>query len=334
MREVAEVAGVAMSSVSRVLSGHPDVSDRMRECVMVAVEALGYTPDILAQSLRRRATLSIGFVAGDISNPLMASIVKGGEAELRRGEYSMLLTDSEGDPERDAEHIRLFEQRRVDGLMLSLASEDHPGTLAALRGTDTPRVVVDRALPADVDASSVLSDHRTGMRAAVGHLLDLGHRRIGLILGSPVRPARERLRGLEDAYADRGLPGTFVVGEGVLSPRHGRDATRRLLDAAEPPTAIITGGNQLLSGTLIELRDRGLAVGAAVSVVSCDSISTTELHQPPIAVIRRDPVALGRRAAELLLRRLDGGAAPESVTLPTEFVARASCAPPREAPAR
>jgi LacI family transcriptional regulator len=317
-----------MSSVSRVLSGHPDVSEGMRERVMVAVDRLGYTPDMLAQSLRRRATLSIGFVAGDISNPLMASIVKGAEAELRRGEYSMLLTNSEGDPDRDAEHIRLFEQRRVDGLMLSVAHEGHPETLAALRETETPRVVVDRQLPPDMHASAVLSDHRSGMRDAVGHLLDLGHRRIGLILGRPVRPARERLQGLEEAYADRDLPGTYVVSEGVLSPQHGRDATRRLLEAGEPPTAIITGGNQLLSGTLLELRERGLAVGPDVSVVSCDTISTTELHQPPIAVIRRDTVELGRRAAELLLRLLDGAAAPESVTLPTEFVARESCAPP------
>lgn len=331
MREVAAAAGVAMSSVSRVLNDHPDVSDAMRARVMEAVERLGYTPDMLAQSLRRRATLSIGFVAGDISNPLMASIVKGAEAELRRGDYSMLLTNSEGDPQRDAEHVRLFEQRRVDGLMLSVAREDHPATLAALVDTDTPRVVVDRELPPDMDASYVFSDHRSGMRAAVGHLLDLGHRRVGLILGRPVRPARERLRGLEEAYADRGLPSTFTVSEGVLSPRHGRDATRRLLDADEPPTAIITGGNQLLAGTLLELRSRGLAVGPDVSIVSCDTISTTELHQPPIAVVRRDTVELGRRAAELLLRRLEGAAAPESVTLPTEFIARESCAPPRGA---
>jgi LacI family transcriptional regulator, galactose operon repressor len=329
MREVADVAGVAMSSVSRVLSGHPDVSEGMRRRVMAAVETLGYTPDMLAQSLRRRATLSIGFVAGDISNPLMASIVKGAERELRRRQYSMLLMNSEGDADRDAEHIRLFEQRRVDGLMLSLAREDHPSTLAALAGTDTPRVLVDRHLPAGANASGVLSDHRSGMRAAVGHLLDLGHRRIGLILGRPVRPARERLSGLEDAYSERGLPGTFTVSEGVLSPEHGRDATRRLLDVEEPPTAIITGGNQLLAGTLEELRERSLLVGADISIVSCDTISTTELHQPPIAVVRRDTVELGRRAAELLLRRLEGAAAPETVTLPTEFVARASCATPR-----
>jgi LacI family transcriptional regulator len=329
MREVADAAGVAMSSVSRVLSGHPDVSDGMRRRVMAAVDSLGYTPDMLAQSLRRRATLSIGFVAGDISNPLMASIVKGAERELRRRQYSMLLMNSEGDADRDAEHIRLFEQRRVDGLMLSLAREDHPSTLSALAETDTPRVVVDRQLPAATNASGVLSDHRSGMRAAVGHLLDLGHRRIGLILGRPVRPARERLSGLEDAYSERGLPGTFTVSEGVLSPEHGRAATRRLLDVEEPPTAIITGGNQLLAGTLEELRDRSLLVGADISIVSCDTISTTELHQPPIAVVRRDTVELGRRAAELLLRRLEGATAPETVTLPTEFVARGSCAPPR-----
>jgi LacI family transcriptional regulator len=329
MREVADAAGVAMSSVSRVLSGHPDVSPAMRERVNRAVAELGYAPDMLAQSLRRRATLTIGFVAGDISNPLMAAIVKGAEGELRRAGYSMLLANSEGEPQLDADHVRLFEQRRVDGLMLSVAREDHGDTLAALAATDVPRVVVDRELPAATSASSVFSDHRYGMRAAVGHLLDLGHRRIGLILGRPVRPARERLAGLEEAYAERGLPGSFTVSEGVLSAWHGRDATARLLDAPDPPTAVVTGGNQLLAGALQELRQRSLTVGADVSLVSCDTIATTELHQPPIAVVRRDTAELGRRAAELLLRHLGGSAVPESVTLPTEFVPRASCVAPR-----
>src|SRR5690606_16311322 len=118
MREVADRAGVAMSSVSRVLSGHPDVSAGMRERVMAVVAELGYQPDLLAQSLRRRATRSVGFVVGDIANPLLAEIVKGGERALRDGGYSMLLTDSENEPARDADHMRLLEQRRVDGLML------------------------------------------------------------------------------------------------------------------------------------------------------------------------------------------------------------------------
>jgi LacI family transcriptional regulator, galactose operon repressor len=125
MRQVAEMAGVAMSSVSRVLSGHPDVSPAMRERVMEAVERLGYEPDLLAQSLRRKATRSVGFVVGDISNPLLAEITLGAETTLREAGYSMLLTNSENDPALDASHVRLLMQRRVDGLMLSLASEDH-----------------------------------------------------------------------------------------------------------------------------------------------------------------------------------------------------------------
>jgi len=328
MREVAEMAGVAMSSVSRVLSGHPDVSEKMRDRVMAAVDQLGYQPDLLAQSLRRRATLSVGFVVGDIANPLLAEIVKGAETTLHEAGYSMLLANSENDPTRDTDHVRLFEQRRVDGLLLSLASEDN-GELAELLGAlETPSVLVDRELPADAGASAVLSDHRTGMRAAVDHLLELGHRRIGLVLGQPMRPSRERRRGLEEAYAARGLPATYTVVEGMLAPAHGRTATRRLLDQDQPPTAIVAGGNQLLIGALEELRERGIRVGEQMALVSCDAIPLTELLEPPIAVIRRDNREIGRQAALLMLRHMAGEETRERVLLPTEYLPRPSAAPP------
>jgi LacI family transcriptional regulator len=330
MREVAERAGVAMSSVSRVLSGHPDASAGMRERVMAVVAELGYQPDLLAQSLRGGETRSVGFVVGDIANPLLAEIVKGAERELRDKGYSMLLTNSENRQERDAAHVRLFEQRRVDGLMLSLASEDNDETLELLRHSDTPTVLVDRELPPDVGASAVLSDHRTGMRDAVGHLLDLGHRRIGLILGqSSIRPSRERRAGAAQAFSDRKLPVSYFAIEGMLGAEHGRNATRQLLDGAQPPTAIVAGGNQLLIGALEEILDRELAIGSDISLVSCDAIDVTELFQPPIAVIRRDNREIGRQAAGLLLERVtevDPGA--RTVILPTMFVPRASCGPP------
>lgn len=331
MREVAELAGVAMSSVSRVLSGHPDVSEGMRGRVMAAVEQLGYQPDLLAQSLRRRATLSVGFVVGDIANPLLAEIVQGAETTLREAGYSMLLANSENDPTRDTDHVRLLEQRRVDGLMLSLASEDNAELTELLGALETPVVLVDRELPAEAAASAVLSDHRTGMRAAVEHLLELGHRRIGLVLGQPMRPSRERRRGLEEAYAARGLAPTYTIVEGMLDPNHGRTATRGLLDQAEPPTAIVAGGNQLLIGALTELRDRGVRVGEDISLVSCDAIPVTELFTPPIAVIRRDNREIGRQAALLMLRHMGGEETRERVLLPTEFVSRPSAAPPKGA---
>lgn len=328
MREVAEYAGVAMSSVSRVLSGHPDVSPEMRERVERAVAQLGYQPDMLAQSLRRRATRTVGFVVGDISNPLLATIALGAETALREAGHSMLLTNSENRPDLDAAHVRLLTQRRVDGLLLSLAAEDHPDTIALLQRVEIPIVLVDRELPQSVHASAVLSDHRTGMRDAVGHLLDLGHRRIGLILGPSLRFSRERLLGLRDAYAQRGLSDESLVLQGTLAETHGREATAKMLDDAAPVTAIVAGGNQLLIGALAELQARDLRVGEQISLVSCDAISVTEFFSPPIAVVIRENEELGRRAAELLLEQMRDEQPPRQITLPTEFVPRASCAPP------
>jgi LacI family transcriptional regulator len=329
MRQVAERAGVAMSSVSRVLSGHPDVSPAMSEKVMRAVEELDYQPDILAQSLRRQETLSVGFVVGDISNPLIAEIATGVESTLHTHGYSLLLTNSLGDPLLEAAHIALLSQRRVDGLVISVLDETHPALLAKLRDLEIPVVVLDRNLPAEIPVSRVLSDHRGGMKAAGLHLLGLGHRKIGLISGAAVRPALERRAGLEEAFAAFGLPPTYTADESVFSVEHGAAAMRRLLDRPEPPTAIIAGGNQLMLGALRVVSERGLTLGRDLSFVGCDDVAVTDLFQPPVAVLRRDNHAMGRTAAELLLGRLRGGAPPSDVVLPTEFVARPSCGPPR-----
>ncbi|HEU4703689.1 MAG TPA: LacI family DNA-binding transcriptional regulator [Conexibacter sp.] len=331
IKEVAQRAGVAVSSVSRVLSDHPDVSPEMRERVMAAVAETGYRPDMLAQSLRSRSTKLLGFVVGDISNPLLAEIALGAETALREAGYSMLLTNSNNDAELEAEHVAMLRQRRVDGMLLSLAAEDHPGTLAALADAEVPAVLIDRELagpPDGVRLGAVLSDHRSGMRDAVAHLLELGHRRIGLILGQPMRFSRERLRGLEDAYAERDLPATHVVIEGRLGSEHGRAATAQLLDGADPVTAVVAGGNQLLIGALQEIRARGLRIGSELSLVSCDEVPLTELLEPPIAVVRRDTGELGLRATQMLLDAIAHETVPETVVLPTEFVPRPSCAPP------
>jgi LacI family transcriptional regulator len=325
MREVAELANVAISSVSRVLSNHPDVSPAMRARVLAAVRQLEYEPDFLAQSLRRGATLSVGFVVGDISNPLMADIVSGAESELRGAGYSILLMNSENDPSLDVAHVRFFLSRRVDGLILSLASERDPRTLELLRAVDVPIVVVDRDVPPDVRASAVLSDHNAGMTAAVNYLLDAGHRRIALIAGSlDVRPGHVRVAALREAVALRGLPNAGVIVSGSFTVDHGQAATHELLDLPIPPTAIISGSNQILVGCLRALRQRRLRVGRDISLVTCDDVPLVELYEPPIASISRDSVDLGRQAARLLLRRLHEGIPQEIVITPTVFRPRSS----------
>ena len=327
MREVADLADVAISSVSRVLSGHPDVSADMRERVLDAVNQLEYEPDFLAQSLRRGATLSVGYVVGDISNPLIATITSGAESVLRQAGYSMLLMNSENDPELDAAHIRFFQARRVDGMILSLASEREQATLDVLAQVDVPVIMVDRDVDAQLDASIVRNDHKAGMRVAVDHLLDLGHRRIVLITGGlDLWPVRERIAGLTEAVAARGVPDETSTLVGSLSAEHGERSTEQVLAMHPRPTAIIAGGNQVLSGCIRSLHRHGIRIPEDISLVTCDEVDLSELHAPPIASIARDTLRLGNTAAQLLLERIDGGE-PRTVLLPTTFNPRPSCGP-------
>lgn len=330
MREVAELADVAISSVSRVLSGHPDVSSEMKERVLDAVAQLEYEPDFLAQSLRRGQTLSVGFVLADISNPLMADIVLGAEAELRGAGYSLVLMNSENDPSLDAAHIRFFHSRRVDGMILSLASESSAATIEGIEAANVPVVLVDRELPAELGASAVFNDHTTGMEAAVRYLIGVGHRRIALITGSVEQlPGRQRIKGMQNAIAETNGTVEGIYLPGSFSREHGEVAARTLLSGPDRPTALIAGGNQLLIGVLRVLREHQLRVGTDVSLVTCDDVPLSELYRPPIASIARDTVGLGRSAADLLLRRLgEHPGPPETLVLATVFTPRPSVAPP------
>lgn len=327
IKEVAERAGVAFSSVSRVLSNHPDVSEVMKHRVNDAVAALGYQPDLLAQGLRTGATMTIGFVAGDISNPLMSEIAFAAEVELRKANYSMLLTNSTNRPELDVAHVRLLNQRRVDGVMLSVTDESDGILNALLKGLTIPAVLVDRQIKG-LSVSAVLSDHASGIEAAVDHLAELGHRRIGLVNGNPrVRPARQRAAGLRNA-ARKHEGVTVAVRSTDFSAASSAAATHELLASPEPPTAVIAGSNQILVGVLEAFRELGVSVPGDLSLVTCDHTPLAKFLTPEISTISRSPTQIGMKAAQLLLDQLKGGAAQVAV-LPTHFRPTSSCAAPK-----
>lgn len=327
IKAVAELAGVGIASVSRVLSGQPGSSPQLTQRVLEAARALGYTPNALAQGLRRRVTRSIGFVGSDITNPLIASIVGGAESVLSLAGFSVLLTNSGGVASVDAERIEVLLQRQVDGLIVLPALEDDPGTLAALRNTQTPVVLIDRTLPADIPAHYVLSDHYRGVGDAARYLLAAGHRRLGLVVGQNVRPTRERVRAVEDAYDSAGIAHDIWVHSGALSLEHGEQALEAMLSSDTPPSAVILGGIQLLEGALGVVHRRGLQLGRDFSLVCCGDAPLSRFHQPPIATVMRDSALLGKRAAELLLAQIEAPGASEPVYLPTWFEPRASCGP-------
>lgn len=331
IKEVAKLAGVAPSSVSRALNDHPDVSIEMKARVRRAAERLGYQPDFLAQSLRRGATRMVGFIVRDISVPLFADIVKGAERELENHGYSVLLMNSLRLPALEAKHIRLLSQRRVDGLILSMASEANSDTIAALHRVQAPTVLLDREL-AGMAVDTVLFDHAFGVHHAVSTLLELGHRRIGLIVGAPdIRPSRERLRGYISAHEEAGISVSWenVVQIGTYTRNFAVDASLSLLNRPLRPTAIVAADSQLGVGLLSALSTRGLRHGRDVAIVICDDLEFLQFLDPPVSVVYRNAQAMGTAAARLLLQRIaDPSAHPMIEMLPTRFVPRGTTGPP------
>lgn len=325
IREVAASAGVAISSVSRVLADHPDVSDDMRARVQRAVRESGYEPNTAAKTLRSGKSMSVGFVIGDISNPLMSAIALAAETRLAEDNYTLLLANSRGTAEQDLENVRLFRQRRVDGLLLSITDESNRTLRRELTRFDKPVVLLDRRLEKISTVSSVFFDHYTGFVAATEHLLSLGHRRIGLIAGSDkVRPARERLAAVRQVM-DTVEGATLAVRLGMLGRAQGSMAVESLMAENSRPTAIICAGNQLLAGTLSALRAHGVRIPRDMSLVTTDDTELAEFHQPPIATVARDAGSLGHVAAEVLLRQMAGEPSGRPVTLPTRFEPAGSC---------
>jgi len=320
MHDVAARAGVALSSVSRVLSKHPDVSEKMRARVLQAAAELEYEPDYLAQSLRLGSTMTVGFTVRDISNPIFSGIAKGAETALRPRGYSMLMADSDGDPEVELSHLTLFKRRRVDGYILSLASEIHGPTFTALAALGRPMVVVDRDVPS-VSAGVVLCDHYQGAREAVAHLLAQGHTRIAFISGDErLRATRERLRGYKDAHEDAGVKvDDRLLSQGTYSEQYGAAAAGAALKLPKPPTGIFAGGLQLSIGALGAVRAHGLSLGSSLGFVACDALPIMRVLEPGLSVVSRDPIEIGLQAASELLRQMDG-AEPSTTMVATTFL--------------
>ncbi len=330
IKDVAQLAGVAPSSVSRALSNHPDVSEEMRSRVVRAAEQLEYRPNLLAQGLRRGQTRTVGFIVRDISIPTFAGIVKGAEEEFESLGYSILLTNSLQSSTLEAKHVEVLSQRQVDGLILSLQSESCPETIRSLERVQVPIVLLDRELDS-IDCDSVCFDHATGVRGAIEALIELGHRRIGFIGGFPDRRAsRDRMDGYLSGLESAGIPLNDSLVVQLRTTEHDEidKGVRGLLRQKSRPSAILASDGHLGVALLTEMRESGIALGRDIAVVICDDHDLLRLMEPPISVVARDVELMGRVAARLLIRRLNGSAAPPvQKILPTNFISRSLSGP-------
>ena len=325
MREVAALAGVSLKTVSRVVNREPGVSPDLLARVEDAIRLLGYRPDATASSLRRadRRSATIGLLLDDVANPFSSAINRAIEDVARQRQTLVFAGSSDGDAEREIEFVRALAARRVDGLIVMPAGYDHSALLHE-RAAGLPMVFVDR-LAGSAAVDSVVADNRGGVRAAIQHLAERGHQRIGF-LGDlhTIWTAEERYLGYVEGLARQGLRlGPELVRRDVHGVDAAERATLELLGLDEPPTAIFTGQNLLTVGAVRAFRQRQAEERTAL--IGFDDFPLADLLRPPVTVVAQDPVALGQAAARRLFGRLDGDESPGQPTVvPTRLIVRAS----------
>jgi LacI family transcriptional regulator len=325
MVDVAALAGVAVKTVSRVVNSEPGVSAELEARVRRAIEQLNYRRDANAATLRRlgRKTQTIGLVLEDVSNPFSSELHRAVEDAARQRGVLVFAGSCDEEPERERELIGSFRERRVDGIIVVPASNDH-AYLHEERRAGTVLVFVDRRA-SHLDADSVVSDNFGGAMRAVGHLLERGHRRIGF-LGDllSISTAKERLRGHTRALESCGVAvDEQLILTGLRDSEAAAQAVDEMLALPEPPTAFFAGQNLLTIGGVRALRRAGLE--REVALIGFDDISLADMLDPAISVVAQDPQALGRAAADQLFRRLDGDAAPAvHQVIPVTLVVRGS----------
>lgn len=332
LKDVATAAGVHISTASRALDERtaPHVNAETVQRVRQAADKLGYQVNGMARALRRQRSMIIGMVIPDINSPVFPAVVRGAEDVLSGLGFSLLLANTDSDPAKARAQIVAMLASRADGLLLG-GSLREDSVVDEFVAAGTPVVLVNRTIDRG-GVPTVIADDYHGILAAVEHLYQLGHRKIGYI-GGPcnLSTAWQRQAAFEQAASRLGLPAAGVIETAAFNEEAGLDAGQQLLDAHPEATAVVAANDLLAIGVIDAAARRGLSCPRDLSVVGFNDIQYVRRLQPPLTTIRIPHYEVGRRAAELLLAMVENPSRhPETVMLAGELVVRGSTCPPRK----
>jgi LacI family transcriptional regulator len=320
MLDVAKQAEVSLKTVSRVINGEPNVASNLTERVLAAAAELGFRRNDIARSLRSsQSSRTIGLLIEEIANPFYATIASVVAELAAEQQTQLVIVSSEEDPAWEKELLLNLCQRRVDGLLVVPAGHDHSYLRPEVQ-MGMPVVFLDRP-PGGLLADTVLVDNQGGAQAAVRHLLDQGHARIGILSDSlSVFTMRERLAGAQQALALTGVPfDDALLRHDIRTPDDAARAVATMLARPNPPTAFFCLNNRITIGALRELWNLGSRAG----LVGFDDFELAQLMPRPFHVVAYDPGELGRLAARRLFARIRGDDSwPVTDTLPTQLAER------------
>lgn len=319
-------------TVSRVVNGSGPVSPKLRARVEKALKETGYVPNTVARNLRTKRTDTIGLVMPDITNPFFTHVVRGMEVAARAAGRYLLLTNTDQRPDEEQRVVSILLQRQVDG-MLAIPAGGCADTARRCREAGVPLVIVDRR--PEISGVDVVRADAEGGAYHLGQLLaSLGHRHMAVLTGPEYVPtAVDRAAGFSKALEEAALPAPAVI-YGDFSLDAGHDMTHRLMQEHPRPTAIFAANNFIAIGTQHALEELDLRIPEDVALVGLDDLPTEMVTFPFLTVAAQPAEEMGRRAVELLLRRIkDPEGEPEEIVLPTELTIRRSSGDPVAAPA-
>lgn len=325
--DIARAAGVSKSTVSLVLQKSPLVSESTREKVNAHIVELGYIYNRGAASLRQSKSKIVGIVVNDLTNSFFAELAVGMDLVVQSAGYVQFLAHSGESVDRQREVIASMRENGIAGLILSPARGTEPNDIKALVDSGIPVVVVVRNLPG-AKVSTLLSDNYAGAKAAVRHLVNLGHSRIAFMGGfQDTAVFGERLRGYRDALVDAGITvdERFTI-HSAPSRAGGVIALERLMGLTERPTAALCLNDAVAFGVCDGLRSNGLEPGKSFAIIGFDDVIEAKTAVPALTTVSVDPQGMGQRAAQLLLKQINSGQRDqESIVTSVRLVVRQSC---------
>jgi LacI family repressor for deo operon, udp, cdd, tsx, nupC, and nupG len=319
IQEVAEAAGVSVATVSRTLQFPERVAVETKERVRAVIAQLNYVPNAQARNLRRSRTGLVVALVPDISNPFFSGVIRGIEAVAKQNGYSVLLGETQYEPEREQRYGDMISSREADGLITLLPRIPRINTTGRLPVVNACETVDDSAI------ATVLVDNFTAMRDAMRYLLALGHRHIAYVGGPSDSPLTiERQRGYTAALAEAGIErDPHLTVEGGFSLEHGGRAAELILSYGAKLTAFVCASDELAIGVLRTLRMQGISVPAQMSIIGFDDITFARYTEPPLTTVAQPREELGREAMLMLLQILGDPAIPARRTiLPTQLIVR------------
>lgn len=324
MTRIAEQAGVSLSTVSHVLNQTRSVSEATRHRVLAAARELGYEDPRVGNAAQR--TVTIGAVVPSVASPFHGELLDGISTEAARQKAEVLLTTTAEDPDREHAAVLSLIHRRVDAIALLPSTGYRDRTQGVLRNCGIPAVLLDRRHDNALD--QILCEGESASETLVEHLLQLGHRRIGMLRGmAGLTTTTEREAGYRRAFSRQQLAvdDRYII-DGLSSIQGGAKATEKLIAMREPPTAIYSANNNMTLGAMSALRRLNIAVPDDLAFVGFDDLEWSEIVQPGLTCMAQPFFVMGVRAVTLLLERIARPrSTPSTVLLPASFEHRASC---------